>query len=200
MGKKKFAYTGLGVIELLQKGKAAPPVMYIFGDDPYQMRELIEQIRGLVQPAFKDFNLHQVMAGESSGDQIASLSNQLPVMDACSVVLVRDANSLKKDDWSSLQEYLADPSPTTCLAFIEASNKPSIDSRTKAGKALKGYTVSCLKPYENKMPQWLRQRARHHKLQLQPDALHRMLDLLGHRVNPARKCTPTALPLHRRAR
>lgn len=182
MSKKKSAFVGRTLGDQLKRGQDLHPVYYIYGDDPYQIRELLEQIQGRVQPAFKDFNLHHITASESSGDQIVGLANQLPVMDSIKVVFVRDCQQLQKSDWESLQGYLADPNPTTCLVFVHPNRTDQIDSRTKAGKALKKTTVSCLKPFDNKMPQWVRQRAKQHKVTLESDALFRLLDLLGNEL------------------
>lgn len=179
MSKKKYAWTGSALAQELQGGKPLGPVYYIFGDDPYQIREIKALIQERVQPAFRDFNFHQVTGGEVPGEQIAALANQLPVMDTHTVVIVREAQLLQKGDWTGLVDYLDNPSETTCLAFFAPERTLQVDSRTKAGKLIKKFTVGCLKPFENKMPQWIKQRAKSHKLRIDQDAIYRLLDLLG---------------------
>jgi DNA polymerase-3 subunit delta len=183
MAKKKYAYQGSELSDQLKRGAPLAPVYYIFGDDPYQIRELLALIRERVNPAFRDFNLHQVTASEASGDQIAGLAYQLPVMDTCSVVMVRDCQQLQKADWEGVLPYLekppADDGISTCLVFVNPNRADQIDSRTKVGKLLKKATVGCLKPFDNKMPQWVRQRSKHHHVTIDSDAIHRLIDLLG---------------------
>ncbi|HAA56478.1 MAG TPA: DNA polymerase III subunit delta [Myxococcales bacterium] len=176
---KKSAFKGKDVLNQVRKGQDLSPVYYICGDDPYLISEIIESLKGRILPQFKDFNLHHVTAGEVEGDKIASLAMQLPVMDACTMVFVREAQLLKKADWEGLARYLEDPSPTTCLVLLDPNDSPQIDKRTKAGKLIAKYTVGCRKPYDNQMPRWVEDRARIHKLRLGPDVAYRLLELLG---------------------
>ncbi len=177
--KKSTVAKGDAVLRSLKKGETPGAVYYIHGDDPYLIRGLVELIVGRVQPAFKDFNLHTVTAGDVTGEQIAGLAQQLPVMDEQSVVLVREAGQLKKADWDALQPYLNDPSPTTCLTFVEQKRAASIDGRTKTGKLLKKYVVQCYKPFDNRIPQWIQERSKKYKLRIHSSALERLMDLLG---------------------
>lgn len=177
--KKSAALKGADVLRGLKKGGALNPVYYVHGDDPYLIRGIVEVIVDRVQPGFKDFNLHTVTGGEVPGEQIAGLAMQLPVMDEQTVVLVREAGLLKKADWDALAHYLEDPAPTTCLTFVEQKRDPSIDGRTKTGKLLKKFVVQCRKPFDNRIPQWVRDRAKQYKLTIHASALERMMDLLG---------------------
>lgn len=181
MARAKDQATGQQVLKELKskKGTSVAPLYYLYGDDPYQVRELVEYLVGLVQSAFRDFNLHQVTGGEASGEQIAGMAQQLPVMDERCVILVREASQLSKSDWDGLQAYLEDPSPTTCLVFVDSSNDASLDGRTKVGKILRSAAVACQKPYENKIPQWLQDRAKEYHLRLHRHAIERLMDLLG---------------------
>lgn len=179
MARRKDNEKGDRLLQRLKKGEPLAPVYYLFGDDPYVVRGIVEEIVGRVQPAFKDFNLHQVTGGEAPGEQIAGLAQQLPVMDEQCVVLVREAGQLKKADWDALQSYLEDPSPTTCLTFVNPSADAGLDGRTKTGKLLKAYLVQCRKPFDNRIPQWIRDRSQQYHLTLHSDAVERLMDLLG---------------------
>lgn len=175
----KKGQKGKELLAKLQKGAPLAPIYYIYGEDPYLIEALVGHLRGRINPAFKDFNLHHVTGGEASGEKIASLANHLPVMDACCVVLVREAQQLKKADWDELIPYLQDPSETTCLIFLDLQKKAQLDQRTKAGKLVSKFTVECAKPFDNQMPRWVQERAREHKVKLDGDANHRLLELLG---------------------
>ncbi|TNE50875.1 MAG: DNA polymerase III subunit delta [Deltaproteobacteria bacterium] len=179
MARRSNAKTGTQVLRDLEKGQPLAPVYYLHGDDPYQIRNLVSFVVDQVQPAFKDFNLHQVTGGEAPGEQIAALAQQLPVMDERTVVVVREASQLKKADWDALQFYLEDPSPTTCLVFLTPTADSGIDGRTKSGKLLKTYQVQCRKPYENRIPQWIQERSQSYDLRLGPGVVERLMDLLG---------------------
>jgi len=176
---KRSARTGKSLLSALKKKNPLDPIYYIYGDDPYLIREIVEQLKSYIQPAFKDFNFHQVTAGEAQGDQIASLAKQLPVMDKQTMILVRNANQLAAGHWKQLVPYLEDPSPTTCLVFLAPESTSPLDSRMKAGKLIKSNMIACLKPYENKIPDWIRERVRQNNLQMSPNGVSRLIDLLG---------------------
>jgi DNA polymerase-3 subunit delta len=176
---RKEQKTGEQLIQELTRGEPLAPIYYINGDNPYLIRQLIEMISERIQPAFRDFNLHQVTGGEASGEQISTLAQQLPFMDSQCVVLVREASQLTKRDLEQLQNYLVDPSPTTCLALINPSIEIAFDGRTTSGKILQDSQILCKKPYDNHITQWIKQRSNHHNINLSFDAAARLFDLLG---------------------
>lgn len=180
--KKVQHKPGKQALSDLKKGKVQP-VYYIYGDEPFVLNDLLTEVRGLINPQFKDFNFHSFTAGETSGAAVASASNQLPMMDKRVLIIVRAVHQFKSDDWESLLAYLENPSPDACLVMVDPNRKMSIDGRTKVGKALQKalaeFAVSCLKPWDNKMAQWLQDRARAHKIQLRRDVAERLLELQG---------------------
>jgi DNA polymerase-3 subunit delta len=181
MAKKKAAeaLAAKQLLAQLKKGEAPDAVYYLHGDDPYLLQEVVEQIKGLVQPSFRDFNLHQLSGGSCEGSQIVAMANQLPVMDQRTVVVVREADQLGKEHWEALQAYLQDPSETTCLLFVDANRKPQIDSRTKTGKLLQGYLVAALQPFESQIPAWVVERAQQHHLKINRMQAETLVQLLG---------------------
>lgn len=176
---KPRSLKGKDLLRQIRKQKTLAPVYYLYGDDPYQLQELITEITARLQIALKDFNFHQLAGGDISGDKIASLAKQLPMMDDYCIILVREAQQIKKGDWELLLPYLKEPSPTTCLTFVDPSSKPGFDARTKLGKIIKPYLVGCVKPYDNQMPRWLQDRAKHYKVNMGQAALYRLLELQG---------------------
>lgn len=171
--------TAKQLLTQIKKGDPCGPLCYLYGDDPYLLQEVVEALREQIQPAFKDFNLHQFSGAESEGRQIVAAANQLPVMDRQTLVLVREPDQISKESWDEMKEYLKSPSPTTCLVFVDPNRKPSVPGNTSAGKALKPYQFGALRPFENKMPAWVLERARRHKLKMSMPVAEHLIELLG---------------------
>lgn len=90
------------------------------------------------------------------------------------LVLVRDANGLKKDQIEALSSYIEAPSPSAVLVLVA-------DGRTKLDAAVKkhGAVISLDPPKGRKLAAWLRERAREHKLALDDKGAWALIDSVG---------------------
>ncbi|MCB9640518.1 MAG: DNA polymerase III subunit delta [Myxococcales bacterium] len=178
----KKSDSGLNAKQLLtqlKKGDACEPLYYLYGDDPYLLQEVVEALKERIQPSFKDFNLHQFSGTDTEGRKLVAAANQLPVMDSHTLVLVREPDQITKESWDEMKEYLKAPSPTTCLVFVDPNRKPSVPGNTSAGKALKPHQVAALRPFENRMPAWVLERAKHHQLKMSMQVAEHLIEQLG---------------------
>src|SRR5262245_54029877 len=95
------------------------PVYYLYGDDDYLKNEsLRDALRAAVDPATRDFNLETLRAGEVTGESLGSILGTPPMMADRRVVVLRDANLLKKDARGALDRYLERPAPDVLLLII----------------------------------------------------------------------------------
>ncbi len=179
MAKKKKGLTVNQLIKELKKTKKLAPFYYIYGEDLFAREELLDAIISRMNPDLKDFNFHSVTAGEVTGEQIYNLAQQLPMMDDYTLIIVKEAQLLTASDWELLQGYIANPSPTTCLTFIVPDKEAKLDKRTTVGKLLAPYFVNCKKTWDNKIPQWIINRASYHKLSLEAYVPERLAEMLG---------------------
>jgi DNA polymerase-3 subunit delta len=90
------------------------------------------------------------------------------------LVVVRDAQDLKKDQIESLSAYLESPNPDTILVLL-ASGKTKLDATAKKIGAL----VSLEAPKGRRLVGWLRERARDRKLKLDDRGGWALIDSVG---------------------
>lgn len=90
------------------------------------------------------------------------------------LVVVREANDLKKDAVEALQSYLASPSPDVVLVLVARS-------RSKLDDAVKdvGAVISLDPPKGRALVGWLRERARQHQVMIDDRGAWALIDAVG---------------------
>ncbi|MDP2599954.1 MAG: DNA polymerase III subunit delta [Deltaproteobacteria bacterium] len=91
------------------------------------------------------------------------------------VVVVEEADRLKKADWEILKDYLAKPNPQSVLVLIAESIKPG-DLKSLSSKTA---IVECKKLYPNQLPQWINMEAKNSGAQISQEAARFLGDLIG---------------------
>lgn len=105
----------------------------------------------------RGFN-EQVFQGESSsGAVISGACNTLPMMGPRRVVVVRNADKLKKDDQDAVGAYCLKPSPTSLLLLLTSPDGGKLDGRRKLVKAVKktGRLCEFKKMYGRALREWI---------------------------------------------
>lgn len=105
----------------------------------------------------RGFN-EQVFQGESSsGAVISGACNTLPMMGPRRVVVVRNADKLKKDDQDAVADYCMKPSPTSLLLLLTSPDGGKLDGRRKLVKAVKktGGLCEFKKMYGRALREWI---------------------------------------------
>jgi DNA polymerase-3 subunit delta len=90
------------------------------------------------------------------------------------LVIVRDAQDLKKDAAEQIAAYLEDPSPDSVLVLVS-------DGRTKVDAAMKlhGAVVGLDIPKGRKLAAWVRERASDHKIKVDDRGAWTLIDTIG---------------------
>jgi DNA polymerase-3 subunit delta len=90
------------------------------------------------------------------------------------MVVLREANGLKKDQVEALTSYIESPSPSAVLVLVA-------DGRTKFDAAVKkhGAVISLDPPKGRRLAGWIRERARERKLVLDDRAAWALIDSVG---------------------
>lgn len=123
----------------LRSGNFAP-VYFFSGEEPFYAQQLLDYIEDhALDEAERSFNQTVLYGKDTSMLQILEEAKRFPMMSERVVVVVREAQHLKAADWELLAGYLAQPQPSTILAFGHMHKK--LDKRTKAGKTIKDKTV-----------------------------------------------------------
>ena len=166
-------------------------VYFFYGPEELLKEEAVQSlIQRLVQPELRDFNLDILYGDETDGAQIADRVSALPMMAERRVVVVRNVNELALQDRRSLLEYLETTFGKKKL--LEHQKKrfehiclimtaPDVDLRKGFYRDLKK-VVNCVNfalLKEEKIPEWVRQRARQYGKSINAQAIQLLGDGIG---------------------
>lgn len=130
------------------------PVYILMGEEPFYPEQLCSLImEKALQPHERDFNQSILYGSDTNADEIISNCERYPMMSERVLVVVREAQALKKPE--SLSVYLDHISPTTVLVLLFSGK--SMDKRTSFyKKAVKTCTIfESVKVREEAMPAWI---------------------------------------------
>ena len=120
------------------KKRIFKPVYFLAGDEPYYIDLIINYIENNILPeAEKAFNQIIVYGDDTNIASIIDTARRFPMMSSHQVVIVKEAQSLKKIE--DLTLYLEKPLSSTILVF--SYKYKTIDKRTKLFKALESKAV-----------------------------------------------------------
>ncbi len=154
------------------------PLYFLHGDETFLIDEALASIEhATIGEGMRDFNLNTFYGGEAEASQIRDAVETLPMMSPVRLVVVKDAHSLTDKEWDFLMPLVENIVPTT--AFVCVATK--IDKRKKHIKRFmeKGVVVEFKRPYEDKIPDWIRTLAKKHELKLQGEAVELFHQLVG---------------------
>ena len=113
--------------ELAQQKTA--PVYLLTGEDTYRKQEIINRIRGILQP--DDFNFYTSSADKADMGEVLALANTAPVFSSARMVVLSGIEKLRKEPKAALLKYVSDPLATTTLILTHNDAK-----KIKTEKAL----------------------------------------------------------------
>jgi DNA polymerase III subunit delta len=120
------------------KNRIFKPVYFLAGEEPYYIDLITEYIQEKVLPeAEKAFNQIIVYGDDTNIASIIDTARRFPMMSSHQVLIVKEAQSLKKLD--DLIIYLEKPLLSTILVF--SYKYKTIDKRTKLFKTLESHGV-----------------------------------------------------------
>lgn len=170
-------------IDSIERGDLGPLYLLI-GEEVYLQEQALRMLCDTIDESCRPFNLSFYAIGQesSSGIRITAASaidaaNQLPMMSARRIVVIRDFDKLKEDDQQILISYLERPSPTTTVVF----QTTTLDKRRKLSDALlKKCTVVEFGRLEIKeIRAWALKYLDARSVKIQPRALDELLRLSG---------------------
>jgi DNA polymerase III subunit delta len=93
------------------------------------------------------------------------------------LVVIRDAQDLKKDQAETLAGYLESPSPSSVLVLV-ASGRTKLDAVVRS----KGDVIALEAPKGRRLVSWIRDRARARRLKLDEKAAWALVDAVGNEL------------------
>lgn len=161
----------------LQK-KHYSPVYFLTGEEPYFIDKVASKIeQEALDEAAQSFD-QQVLYGRDLDNigQVIALARQFPMMGERTVVIVKEAQALKK--WENFDLYWTNPMPSTILVICY-KGKP--DARQKAFKELSkidGYMESA-KLRDFQVGKWITDMIGAKRLRVEPKVVQILADSLG---------------------
>lgn len=165
-------------VEAAVEDQSFKPIYLFHGDEPYLLNQAVQYLKVCaLHGGAADFNWNSYLAADADVGAIRDEVETLPMMAPRRVVLVREVNDFRDDEWETLRPLIENPVDTTVL-MLTASK---IDRRKKTHMRLleKAISVEFKKPYENQVPGWIQHIAKAHGMQFNDEGLQLFHRLVG---------------------
>ncbi|MEA3466579.1 MAG: DNA polymerase III subunit delta [Thermodesulfobacteriota bacterium] len=152
------------------KENKLPAMIFLYGEEAFLLDECLNVlIDSVVDETARDFNLLIMSAKDVDPTALMDTARTLPVFANRRLIIVKQAQHLLAAQLDILSGYISDPVDECCLVFC--ANK--IDNRKKFFKQFKkkGELVEFKPLYPNKIPAFVRERARRMNKQFSEDGL-----------------------------
>ena len=160
------------------KNKAFKPIYLLTGDEEYFIDKISDAIENsALNDSEKEFNQTVLYGIETDLLTIESEAKRFPMMSEFNVVIVKEAQSLKKLE--GLSNYAKNPSTSTILVINYKHGKP--DGRSGFVKEVKksGVFFESKKLYENQVGPWIDSYLKRKGHTIEPKATFLLVDFLG---------------------
>lgn len=170
-----------GVLQSIKRGVVSP-LYFIYGEETWQLRELVRAFRELLAPEVRDFNLQVADGKNTSWEQVINSASTIPFLAERRVVVVENLQGLLTGEGGQGEElflrYLENPNPLTTLVLVQEGQP---DKRRKVVKALEktAQVVQCNQPKGNELLEFIRQQAFQLGLKLEEEAVRELALLTG---------------------
>ena len=154
------------------------PVYLLMGDEGYFIDTLADSLaENVLDEAEKAFNRTIVYGKDSDAGAIINVARQMPMMGNFQLVIVREAQQLRKIE--ELQLYTANPSQSTILVLCH--KEKNLDKRTQLYKhvSAKGVVFESVRPRDYEIREWLGEFVAKKGLQADHKALEMLIEYLG---------------------
>lgn len=154
------------------------PVYILSGEEPFYCEQLCEMIiEKALEPHERDFNQTIIYGNDTTTDKVISLCQQYPMMAQRVLVVVKEAQNLKKIE--DLELYLQHYSESTILVLLYSGK--NLDARTKFYKTASAMGAIFVSPKVNEdaMPQWISDYFNSIGMDIEPQAASLLAEYAG---------------------
>ncbi len=165
------------------RAKQFKPVYFLYGDEPYYIDLIAEELEKRVVPeAEKGFNQFVIYGKDSDLAGALGYAKRYPFMAERQLVWVKDAQNLSgikdKDQQQRLEDYALNPLTSTVLIFCYHDKADERKSFVKACGKL-GAVVHSKRLYDNKLPDWVRNYCHAQGVKISPKAEQMLVTNIG---------------------
>ncbi|MDR1346873.1 MAG: DNA polymerase III subunit delta [Prevotellaceae bacterium] len=161
------------------KNKIYKPVYVLMGDEVYYIDKLSEFIANSILPENERSFNQTVIYGKDVTEisLIADTARRFPMMSNYQVVIVREAQDVKKIE--ELEPYMKNPLKSTILVICYKGK--TIDKRTSFYKTVvkNGEVLESVQLYENEISGWISTYVKQQGFEIEPNAAVILSDFLG---------------------
>lgn len=155
------------------------PIYFLMGEEAYYIDKIADFIeQNLLSEEEKGFNQTVLYGRDVSIEDIISSAKRFPMMAERQVIIVKEAQDLSRTI-EQLENYTADPVPTTVLVFCYKYK--TIDKRKKFTKNIEknGVLFESKKLYENQVGDWIKRLLQGKGYGIEPKANAMLVEFLG---------------------
>ena len=160
------------------KNRVFKDIYYLHGEEAFFIDQISKAIETTVlTEAERDFNQTIVYGRETDVSTIISMAKRFPMMASHQVVIVKEAQHLKRID--DLLSYAENPQPSTILVFCHKYGK--LDGRKKISQKIKKSfeLFESKKLFDNQIPTWISNHLKMKGFGITPTATMMLSEYLG---------------------
>lgn len=172
-----MAETYENIISNLKK-KIYQPVYFLCGEEPFYIDKISDFAEAnILDESEKDFNFHVFYGLDTDVQTIISTCKAFPMMGEFQLVIVKEAQQLKKIE--ELANYVQQPQSTTILILCHKYKKP--DERKEFGKTIKKNSVYFVsdKVKDYKLAEWIEKYVKTQNLKIGVKSANLLAEFLG---------------------
>ena len=165
------------VIATIEK-KQFQPIYLLHGEEAFFIDAITDAIvQHALEDHERDFNQTVVYGKDCVPIEVVGLAKQFPMMSERSLVVIREAQDIKK--WEDFEDYFANPQPST--VFVLCHKHKKMDARSKAFKALSKTGIIFLsdKVKDYQLVTWIMKYVKDHGFDITDKAANLLAEFLG---------------------
>ena len=160
------------------KNKIYYPVYFLFGDEPYFIDYICDDIeQNVLNEAEKEFDQSVIYGRDVDIGVVIDTARRYPMMSGYQVVIVRESQDIENIE--NLQSYVDNPTKSTILVIAYKYKK--IDKRRALARSIDktGVLFESSKLYENQIPGWIMDQLKDRGYEVTPKACALLAEYLG---------------------
>ncbi len=158
------------------------PIYFLMGEETYYIDKISNYIQNnILTETEVDFNLTIVYGKDTEIDTIIENAKRYPVMSDYQVIIVKEAQQIKK--WDNILHYVSQPMESTIICFCYKYGTP--DGRKNWFKALskKAEVLESKKLYDNQLPPWIKEYLQGKGATISQKAVMMLAEFLGNNLS-----------------
>lgn len=182
--KKRRDVSVTEVRKAIEKGIRSPFYL-LWGEEGFERDQCFSWLKKALMPVVGgDFNIDTFHGERFDLANFLAVYQAYPLLATHRLVVIKEAEKLVKDQLSGLETILLQPNETTSLIVLGEK----IDMRRKwfQGLASQGVVCRFQTPYENKIPQWIKEQSNQMKVEIESQAVDLLTLYVGNHLRELR--------------